>query len=201
MIAWNFAEEIEGSSRISRRGGRFIVPIPEPQHRQLSVASAGARSIAPAALGGPVSGLDHGEHVARLARRSTAARDPPRSAATILREQLARRVHRRVARVARERLAATSPRSDPREPARAEVDADAGPLGALHADLHERAPAVRRAQRRVLAVGAHLDVARARLAEPVDRDLRRADPPRTRASRGGSRRRGAPRSKPLECRA
>jgi hypothetical protein len=44
---------------------------------------------------------------------------------------------------------------------------DAGALGALLADLEQRAPAVRGPQGRALAVGADLEVASASRAEPI----------------------------------
>jgi len=63
---------------------------------------------------------------------------------------------------------------DPRQAAEAEEQSRPRPLCSLHAELEEHPAAVGRAQRRLLAIGAQLDVARAGATEPVDCDLREA---------------------------
>src|SRR5207245_9975648 len=69
---------------------------------------------------------------------------------------------------------ATVPLLRPGEAAEPEVEANSRLLRTLYPDLRQCPPAERRAQRRMLAVGPHLHVARPATAEPVDRDLAEA---------------------------
>src|SRR5205814_9336359 len=120
-------------------------------------------------LGGRVGPLDHRENVAGLAparRRLAAVAEGVDHPA----QEVGGRLHVRLARAAREHLPAHSLLS-PRDAAEADVEPDSGPLGALHPDLRDDAAAQGGAERRALAVGAHLEIARAALAEAVDRDL------------------------------